>query len=259
MPVPKKRSPNGLKEKMDKKNKSIKSISTGKPTRGKNRGNIKSFHSLSIKEILGSISNTKTTSKRMEPNASSSRRGRPRKSPIPSGSGSGSDSERTSAPHLSTSQSQSSSKERTGRSKGGLDPNETSEIMIDGKPAHLQQVIMYSLEGCPYCEKAKKLLINFKIPFNDFMAKTNDIETKMKYKELTESDTLPMIYIKNCDDPAKYAQIGGYTDLVRYIMTLQELQESDVDIVALKGLHDILSTPRNPNPNPVPIPGVTSS
>ncbi len=104
---------------------------------------------------------------------------------------------------------------------------------------------MYALEGCPYCDKARKLLTNFKIPFSDFVAKSDDYETKNRYKEMTELDTFPMIYIKNCDDPAKYAQIGGYTDLVRYIMTLQELQESDIDIVALKGLHDILSKPRS--------------
>ena len=116
-----------------------------------------------------------------------------------------------------------------------------SSINETKRPETMEPVIMYSLEDCPYCDKARKLLNNFKIPHTDLMAKSDDVETKAKYKELTEMDTFPMIYIRNCDEPVKYAQVGGFTDLVRYIMTLQELQESDIDIVALKSLYDLLS------------------
>ena len=116
-----------------------------------------------------------------------------------------------------------------------------SSINETKRPETMEPVIMYSLEDCPYCDKARKLLNNFKIPHTDLMTKSDDVETKAKYKELTEMETFPMIYIRNCDEPAKYAQIGGFTDLVRYIMSLQELHESDIDIVALKSLHDLLS------------------
>ncbi len=149
----------------------------------------------------------------------------------------------SSSPSSSTGSSKADG--RVSPPPGSTLPNGQNSSMNDHEGQPLKVVIMYALEGCPYCDKARKLLTNFKIPFSDFVAKSDDYETKNRYKEMTELDTFPMIYIKNCDDPAKYAQIGGYTDLVRYIMTLQELQESDIDIVALKGLHDILSKPRS--------------
>ncbi len=65
---------------------------------------------------------------------------------------------------------------------------------------------VYSFEVCPYCSKAKSLLENKEIEFEEIVIDRSQIKELMKK---TKMMTVPQIFL---DDEL----IGGYDDLVEY-------------------------------------------
>jgi alkyl hydroperoxide reductase subunit F len=68
------------------------------------------------------------------------------------------------------------------------------------------ELVIYVIDGCPFCEKAKSLLREKGIEFEQIIAQPGSKEW-LHMKELTGSGSLPQILIRNLP-------IGGYADLV---------------------------------------------
>jgi alkyl hydroperoxide reductase subunit F len=76
----------------------------------------------------------------------------------------------------------------------------------EGMVAAMEAVTIYTIEGCPFCGKAKSFLEERAIPFEEIEAQPgSDLWKEMKQK--TGSGSLPQILVGN--EP-----IGGYSDLV---------------------------------------------
>ncbi len=69
----------------------------------------------------------------------------------------------------------------------------------------MKPVKVYSTDHCPYCMRAKQLLKNKNIPFQEIDL-SHDEETRGKMQEKTGWMTVPMIFIGE-------EFIGGFDDL----------------------------------------------
>jgi NADH-dependent peroxiredoxin subunit F len=67
-------------------------------------------------------------------------------------------------------------------------------------------VVIHTMEGCPFCEKAKEFLVGREIPFEEVITPVGS-KAWRELKEKSGSGSLPQIFI---DDSA----VGGYADLV---------------------------------------------
>ncbi len=115
----------------------------------------------------------------------------------------------------------------------------TSNIIKKNVDNKLHSIIIYTLEECPYCKSAIKLLDNHKIKYNKIVVE-NDLKIKEKYKKQTSMDTFPMIFIKNPNNENKYIKLGGFSDLQNYIQIINKFNDSDINIDILKSLSDLL-------------------
>jgi len=67
------------------------------------------------------------------------------------------------------------------------------------------KVIMYATRFCPYCMRARRLLNNKGVDFEEIRVGTgNDLWKKME--ELSGRDTVPQIFIND-------ESVGGYDDI----------------------------------------------
>ncbi len=70
----------------------------------------------------------------------------------------------------------------------------------------MKKVILYTMDYCPYCERAKQLLTKRAVAYQEIrVAEDNDAEWDALY-EKSQMRTMPQIF---CDDKV----IGGYSDL----------------------------------------------
>jgi glutaredoxin 3 len=67
-------------------------------------------------------------------------------------------------------------------------------------------VKVYTMQYCPYCESAKKLLKSKNIPFDEILVDMNDDATWTMLEKKTGYKTMPQIFIGE-----KF--VGGYNDL----------------------------------------------
>jgi len=67
---------------------------------------------------------------------------------------------------------------------------------------------------CPFCIKAKNLLINSNLPF-EYCSVDHSRELLGHYKTIYNHKTVPMVVLKEDGVDDKF--IGGYTDLVEFI------------------------------------------
>ncbi len=87
-------------------------------------------------------------------------------------------------------------------------------------------IVLYVLSGCPFCEKALKMLSSNKIKFEKIIV-PNDDNIKKEYKEKMGMSTFPMIFIKMDEEEDIYSKIGGSSDLELYINKCKELSEEN--------------------------------
>lgn len=69
----------------------------------------------------------------------------------------------------------------------------------------MKSITVYSTDYCPYCVRAKNLLISLDLPFEEINLQ-NDPQQLKELKERTGLRTVPQIFIGE-------ELIGGYTDL----------------------------------------------
>ncbi len=73
----------------------------------------------------------------------------------------------------------------------------------------MAKVVAYTVDYCPYCKKAKALLLEKGVDFEDIDITANENEMRSKLAQMlgiNEKPTVPQIFIN--DKP-----VGGYTDL----------------------------------------------
>ena len=71
----------------------------------------------------------------------------------------------------------------------------------------MPQIVMYTIEYCPFCNAAKTLLDRKGIPYtNHDLSDLSDRELREKFRELSGRTTVPQIFIGD-------RHVGGYTDL----------------------------------------------
>lgn len=72
------------------------------------------------------------------------------------------------------------------------------------------KVIVFSRVGCPYCKKAKELLVSKSIDYKDYSIDTMGSDGEALFAEMTKAtgghDTFPAIYVNK-------VFVGGNSDL----------------------------------------------
>ena len=59
----------------------------------------------------------------------------------------------------------------------------------------MKKIVVYSVDYCPYCKRAKKLLIEKGVPFEEIDITANEDEIRPKLMLQTGIDTVPQIFI----------------------------------------------------------------
>jgi len=92
-----------------------------------------------------------------------------------------------------------------------------------------RMIVLYVLEGCPYCERALQMLKMEKIKHKKVVV-PRDEEKKNEYKRMCEMETFPMIFIRNpkAHGENEYLKIGGSSDLEAYIQKSKEFSQSNI-------------------------------
>ncbi|MEI8388868.1 MAG: glutaredoxin 3 [bacterium] len=71
----------------------------------------------------------------------------------------------------------------------------------------MAKVVAYTVDYCPYCKKAKALLNQKGVDFEDIDITDNEDEMREKLEKIANGrNTVPQIFIND-------VSIGGYTDL----------------------------------------------
>ena len=79
-------------------------------------------------------------------------------------------------------------------------------------------ILLYIINGCPFCHKAELLLNSLKIRTRKITVKTSD---KLKYKKQNKMNTFPQIlYLKD----SKRYKIGGLDEL-EYLISIVEIKK----------------------------------
>jgi len=86
-------------------------------------------------------------------------------------------------------------------------------------------IILYVLNGCPYCNRALQLLKDYKIKHKSIIV---DPENKEYYKKQNKMNTFPQIFMQI--DTNNYMKIGGSSDLEESINQANSIKNSDVSL-----------------------------
>ena len=70
----------------------------------------------------------------------------------------------------------------------------------------MTEIIIYTMDGCPYCIKAKQILNSKKVSFKEIKVVTD--EDWEKLEKLTSQETVPQIFING-------KHIGGCDNLIK--------------------------------------------
>jgi len=88
-------------------------------------------------------------------------------------------------------------------------------------------IVLYVLDGCPYCNNSLKMLKDRKIKHKSIVVK-NSFEEKEYYKKQNGMDTFPQIFMQV--DKDNYMKIGGNSDLVEIFENCDNIKNSNVSL-----------------------------
>jgi glutaredoxin len=86
-------------------------------------------------------------------------------------------------------------------------------------------IVLYVLEGCPYCNNSLRLLKEYKIKHKAIIVPINE---KEKYKKQSKMNTFPQIFMMV--DKDNIIKIGGNSDLEEAIELSNNIHRSNVSI-----------------------------
>ena len=72
----------------------------------------------------------------------------------------------------------------------------------------MKKIIVYTMEYCPYCEAAKKLLQSKGLAFEEVLVEYDDDATWKRLEQQTGFKTMPQIFVGE-----KF--VGGYRELTK--------------------------------------------
>ena len=89
-------------------------------------------------------------------------------------------------------------------------------------------IYIYVIEGCPFCEKALRILIENNIKHKKFVAITD--EEKKHYKKKNKMNTFPQIFIQTKTDPIK---VGGCDNFVANLAICDSIKNSGLTLESI--------------------------
>ncbi len=95
-------------------------------------------------------------------------------------------------------------------------------------------IFLYTLDGCPFCEKALKLLKENNIKYKNVTIENNE-NIKKNYKKITGMQTFPMIFSHIQNDV--YIKIGGASDLEEAIERSKDIKKSSISIDSIYNVY----------------------
>jgi len=93
-------------------------------------------------------------------------------------------------------------------------------------------IVLYVLDGCPYCNNSLKLLKEYKIKHKAIVVKQSE---KEYYKKQNKMNTFPQIFAMI--DKDNIIKIGGNSDLEEAMGLTESIHKSNVSIDAVYGLY----------------------
>lgn len=95
----------------------------------------------------------------------------------------------------------------------------------NGITTHEAHFVVYSLDGCPYCERTKQLMD--KLPYPARFVRVTQ-ENKGKYKEMNGMQTFPQIFVTLTWEDAAASRsmksqrfrVGGYDQFVKTLQAM---------------------------------------
>ena len=94
-------------------------------------------------------------------------------------------------------------------------------------------IILYVLEGCPYCNNSISILEKYKLKYKVITVE-NNTESKNYYKKLHGMQTFPQIFIQSDKNIIK---IGGNDDLVETFEICNYIKKSNVSIDSIYNIY----------------------
>jgi glutaredoxin 3 len=97
-------------------------------------------------------------------------------------------------------------------------------------------IIIYVIEGCPYCEKALRVLNGNNIKHKKIVAHTE--EEKKLYKKKNQMNTFPQIFIHQ--PKTESIKIGGCDDFMMTLSICNSMKNSGLTLEAILHMYQIL-------------------
>jgi glutaredoxin-related protein len=99
-------------------------------------------------------------------------------------------------------------------------------------------IIIYALEGCPYCNNAFRILTNNKIKFNAIYPE--NIEEKELFKKQNRMNTFPQIFLEINKD--NYMKIGGCDNLIELTNICNNIKNSNTSLDSIYYMYQLLNS-----------------
>ncbi len=94
-------------------------------------------------------------------------------------------------------------------------------------------IVLYVLEGCPYCLNSLRLLKQYKIKHKAILV---PYEKKDYYKKQNKMDTFPQIFMKINKD--QFATIGGNSNLEELLDLCKTIKNSNYSLSTITNLYE---------------------
>ena len=99
-------------------------------------------------------------------------------------------------------------------------------------------IVLYVLEGCPYCEKALRILNENNIKHKKIVVENTE-KSKQYYKEMNRMKSFPQIFLQI--DKTQYIKIGGCDDFIENLSICNGIKNSDVSMDTIYYMYQMLN------------------
>ena len=97
-------------------------------------------------------------------------------------------------------------------------------------------IIIYVLEGCPYCEKALRILNENNMKYKKIVVETE--EEKQYYKKKNKMNTFPQIFLQK--SKTENIKVGGCDDFMMNLSICNSIKKSDLSLESIHYMYQNL-------------------
>lgn len=97
-------------------------------------------------------------------------------------------------------------------------------------------IVLYVLEGCPYCNKALQILKDNKIKYSTIYPENN--EEKELFKKQNNMNTFPQIFLQINSE--NYMKMGGCDNLIEIMNICNNIKNSNVSLDSVYYMYQTL-------------------